>query len=389
MYKPAIVTVGYNRPNDLERLLNSIAEASYPFNDITLVISIDKANNEDAVVSVADSFKWDYGEKVIRRFPERQGLRKHVLQCGDLAYKYGAVIILEDDLLVSPDFYQYTVSALEMYGEDEKVTGVSLYSHEWNGYANRYHTPIINQYDVYMGQFSISWGQCWTDRWWRNFKNWYEEQNEKLLNDVDIPRDIDLWSDQSWGKYFAHYIVKKNLFYVVPYVSTTTNFSDPGQHVSLSNNVYQVRFRYGSKTNYSFPTFSEAIKYDMYFENIELRKKLSEELHEDVCVNLSGIDREYGLTRYLLSTESLPYKRIRSYGAQLRPIELNVFYRVPGEDIFLYDMCTVEKKPKSSDFNILRYEIRGIPLNECFIYSVGLFIRKAKRAVTNRVRKRK
>lgn len=30
--------------------------------------------------------------------------------------KYGAVMILEDDLFVSPDFYNYAMQALERYG---------------------------------------------------------------------------------------------------------------------------------------------------------------------------------------------------------------------------------------------------------------------------------
>ncbi|MBO7310305.1 MAG: hypothetical protein J6U86_02795, partial [Clostridia bacterium] len=66
--KPAIVAVGYNRPNDLKRLLSTIGSAEYDSSDITLVISLDKATNEDEVLAVANEFEWKYGEKIIRPF---------------------------------------------------------------------------------------------------------------------------------------------------------------------------------------------------------------------------------------------------------------------------------------------------------------------------------
>ena len=110
---PAIVVVGYSRPDTLKRLLQSVGNATYHDSDIDLIISLDKADNEEDVVKVANDFEWRFGKKTIRRFPERQGLRKHIIQCGDLTEKYGAVIILEDDLLVAPDYYEYVKAALD------------------------------------------------------------------------------------------------------------------------------------------------------------------------------------------------------------------------------------------------------------------------------------
>ena len=132
MIKPAIVAVGYNRPDGMKRLLDSIGKATYNCDDVPLIISIDESNRSNEVESMATAFEWTHGIKEIRRFPERQGLRKHIVQCGDLSEKYGAVIILEDDLVVAEDFYTYVCAAHEKYGDEEEICGVALYSYGCN-----------------------------------------------------------------------------------------------------------------------------------------------------------------------------------------------------------------------------------------------------------------
>ena len=102
--RPAIVAVGYNRPESMKRLLRSIGEAHYEWDDIPLIISIDKSDVKE-VQEIAEAFEWKYGAKRVSLHRERLGLRNHILECGDYAIQYGAVIILEDDREVAPDFY--------------------------------------------------------------------------------------------------------------------------------------------------------------------------------------------------------------------------------------------------------------------------------------------
>ena len=82
--KYAIVAVGYNRPDSMETLLNSINLAENIENNVDIVISIDKGERQGEIVDVSEKFKWKYGEKIIRAFPERQGLRNHIIQCGKI-----------------------------------------------------------------------------------------------------------------------------------------------------------------------------------------------------------------------------------------------------------------------------------------------------------------
>ena len=60
---PAIVVVGYSRPDTLKRLLQSVGNATYHDGDINLIISLDKADNEENVVKVANDFEWRFGNE--------------------------------------------------------------------------------------------------------------------------------------------------------------------------------------------------------------------------------------------------------------------------------------------------------------------------------------
>ena len=381
---PAIVVVGYNRPDTLKRLLQSVGNATYHDGDINLIISLDKADNEEDVVKVANDFEWRFGKKTIRRFPERQGLRKHIIQCGDMTEKYGAVIILEDDLLVAPDYYEYVKAALDYYENEESITGIALYSHEWNGYARKNFVPMADQYDTYLGQYSITWGQCWNHKWWSQFKTWYLTHEGKLVENPKIPMNINHWSDRSWGKYFVNYIVEKDKYYVIPRISRSTNCSDIGEHVRIADNVHQVRLMTGLVESYHFAPVKMAQKYDIYFENINIKDVFDEGIKKGLVVDLAGYGRLEKGKRYLLSTLQLPYKIVKSYGLQLRPYEMNVIQNVPGNCIHLYDTFAENHIKRTINPDIMRYEIRGFSVRDLIPYVKYLF----NESIRNKIKRR-
>ena len=156
--KITIVVVGYNRADAMERVLHSLSRAQYDYTDIRLVVSIDHSGNEE-VVHTAEAFEWKYGEKEVIYRPERLGLRKHIISCGDMTEKYDTVMILEDDIYVSPaqirKFNLKTgdilTGAIRIKTQSEKFSAL-LFVESVNGYkpemaARRQHfkdlTPIF------------------------------------------------------------------------------------------------------------------------------------------------------------------------------------------------------------------------------------------------------
>lgn len=360
---PAIVAVGYDRPDELRRLLQSVEQADYPAQDITLVVSLDRSGKTAELEQVARGVGWSHGKLVIRTFPERQGLKNHVLQCGDLALEYGAVIILEDDLVVSKCFYNYVVQALAFYGDAPEITGISLYSHVWNGYANFEFTAQKNEYDAYLGQFSISWGQCWTKEQWQRFRAWYAgKEKTGLTADLRLPQSIENWGEKSWGKYFVYYLVENDLYYVIPYTSLSTNCSAVGEHNSRVSTAHQVMLLAAENMAYRFPPVDKAIRYDLFFERIfDGAERIAGIPAADICIDLHGRHRDANGRPYLLTCQAQKDLRpVRTYGLQRRPVEENIISDVPGSAFYLYAVpASFCKTPEtwSASAERLEYEL--------------------------------
>lgn len=380
----AIVIVGYKRKRELLRLLISVKEANYDHWNPTLIISIDKSEIENEILLLLETFEWPYGEKIIRTFKERQGLKQHVLQCGDLAEKYGAVIVLEDDLLVSPEYYRYAMKALSFYQNNERVAGIALYSHKRNGYARAVFEPVNNGYDTYWGCFGVSWGQCWTDKQWKAFRDWFDTSPE--LEAVDeIPPEVLAWGENSWGKYFNYYTVIKRKYYIIPYISLSTCFSEEGEHTKVESTEYQVPLLQGEKKCYSFAEYENAVRYDMFFENEGCKNFFDENIWKDgICVDLYGVKKKYAGCRYLLSTAFLNYKIISSFGLKMRPMELNIMHGIEGEGIYLYDMSCMKKNEKRTNKNKLYYEMAGGKWKDTLRYTLYELGNKIRRKINRK-----
>ncbi len=353
--KPAIVVVGYNRPQSMKRLLDSIGKAKYPSTDIPLIVSIDESDRSDEVEQVARDFDWKYGTLHIRRFSERQGLRKHIIQCGDYSETYGAVIILEDDLVVAEDFYIYTCRAHDVYGEDDRICGVSLYSYAVNVFTHFCFYPAPSADDVFLGDMVVTWGQSWNLRQWRAFKEWYTEHEDALPSvNPKMPRDISNWT-RSWGRYFASFMVDKGVSYIYPYRSRTTCFSDYGEHYKsfVPLTFVQVPLMQGCPSEYKMSDYEQLVHYDIFYERV-LNKNHSVcgIPGSEICMDLNNMKTSAQGKKYVLTNEPVQHKKIASFALTMRPICMNVLEEIPGDQLHLYQLENDEirrwkgKKPK-------------------------------------------
>ena len=352
--KFAIVAVGYNRVESLKRLIGSLQNADYEGDVVSLIISIDNSG-EDAVEQYASTVAWPFGELIIKTYPERMGLRKHILTCGDYVYNYDAIAVIEDDIYVSPAFYRFMKQSVRYYENDMNIAGISLYSHLWNENVQRPFCPEKRAYDIYFLQYAQSWGQIWMPKQWKMFRDWYENHSGEIEADNKTPKHITQWAKTSWLKYHIKYCIENNKYFVYPYLSFSTNFVEVGQHCKTSNKIYQVPMDYENFRDFFLPPYgsTEVPYYDAFFERQIDPADIK--LDDRVMVDLYGA-KNCGPERYIISTRRLDYKIVKKYGLHLRPQEMNVFLDIPGEDIFLYDTKQQAKNTINTKFSMLRWD---------------------------------
>ncbi len=351
--RPAVVVAGYKRTASLKRLLQSLDRADYGgAKDIPLVISLDRSDDTN-VSEAAEAFVWRFGEKTVIRREERMGLKKHILTLGDLTGEYGSIILLEDDLFVSPKYYQYTSAALEKVKGDSSVGGVSLYDHRFNVFARLPFDAVDDGYDNFYFRFPQSWGQAWNSDQWKGFREWLKSHDGQDLRGNGMPEDAAVWGESSWLKYALKYAIEEEKYWFYPRVSYTTNFFDEGEHSEKSVNDLQVPLKLNNRRDFCFslPAASSA-RYDQYFENQLLD-------HEADLYGLKRRDKSLTGGPFY-STEILDLKVIKSQALALRPFDSNILFDIPGEGIYLYDPEKPEKNRRKPGAELERYYYPGL-----------------------------
>lgn len=361
MNRFGVVVIGYNRVNSIKRLMTTLLHAIYPQN-IDLIISIDNSGT-DIVEEYAKGIEWPFGKKVIKTFPQRLGLKEHVLTCGNYIneFKYDALIVLEDDLVVSPGYFNYALQAVNRYKDDNNIAGISLYSHSWNVNADRPFIPMTKGYDVFFMMYPQSWGQIWMKKQWNDFYSWYKSKKYENMDPVQVPDNVLAWPESSWLKFHIEYCIDTRKYFVYPYQSLSSNFADAGTHYTFSTNRMQIPLELGCGRIYNFPEeYIHTAMYDAFFEN-ELLERNLDIPNGKLCVDLYGKKKNYNHKDFLLTTQNLQYKVLKTFGLQMRPWELNLVYNVSGNEIVLYDLNQYDKKRKIKHKSLLHwvYDTRG------------------------------
>lgn len=347
----ALVVTAFNRDFELRRLLSSL-ERTYSFFpqsiQITLIISIDKNENE-AVYQRAKDFHFPLGPKTIIEHPKNLGLRNHILFAAGLVKDFDALIMLEDDLMVSKYMWNYVVRSLNFYKDDERIAQISLYSQVYNETAAMAFTPNDDGYDNFFLQVPSSWGQIWTKEQWSHFEKWYQhEYNDSYAS--CCPPDVQRWPKSSWKKIFFAYIISTSRYVVYPRRSLTTNFLSTGTHHKGEGHYLQAPLLAFDKRDYRFSSVdeSEAI-YDSFLERCDEKFLSILKTH----FNLSEIELDlYGQknieilnSHYVITSKNLGEKYLKAFARQLHPHELNLIYNdfslITKSEIFkIYDIRT-------------------------------------------------
>lgn len=365
-----ICCICYNRIDSIKRLLLSLEKADYNGYSPTLIISIDKSDTQE-VEKFADKYKWPYGNKIVYKHEANLGLRNHVLECGNRIKDYDGLVVLEDDILVAPSFYHYAQQAVSCYFDDGNIAGISLYSFRINYQTQTPFIPLHGNSDIYFMKCAQSWGQVWIKERWMEFYDWYTNNNNDFENDGNLPESICRWPKSSWLKYHTRYCIENNKYFVYPYIALSSNNSDAGTHVGLRNTLFQVPLQYGVKMDFKFTSFDDnnAIKYDGFFESENLFKQ--QDGSNSITVSLYGT-KKINKKNLFLSASPLPFRIVKSWAMNLRPIELNILMEQNGNEIFLYDPSATYNPPTINKVKVAEY-VWNYPSISSILKHIGIF----------------
>ena len=110
---------------------------------------------------------------------------------------------------------------------------------------------------------------------------------------------------------------------------------------------------------YTMRDSTDLERYDAYCNNEVLYESLSLE-KDQLELDLYGYGELDNSKQYLLSTQILPYKVVKSFSLCMRPIEQNVISNILGRGIYLYDKSVLDKAENKENLFLAFYYIRGI-----------------------------
>jgi hypothetical protein len=178
-----VVLFAYRRPDHLRRALDSLA-ANPGADQTALNIYCDAAKSamdRDAVEKVRQISRGvqDLGVFQSVRVIERDhniGLAASVISgVTQILEDHESVIVMEDDLVVSPDFLEYMNQALELYANNEEVISI-------HGFM--YSVPPVLPQTVF-----LRGADCWGWATWRRGWELFEPDSQKLLKELDRSPD--------------------------------------------------------------------------------------------------------------------------------------------------------------------------------------------------------
>lgn len=300
----AICLICYNRKSELTKLIKCLLKMETE-KKIDLIISIDFSSEQSVINDIATSINWPFGDCNIILHNNNLGLKKHVLSCGDLSVGYDGLILLEDDLLISPYFVDFVTSALNKSDKDEKIAGISLYSYAKNEFNKMPFNPCIDSYDTYFIQYPSSWGLAFSKEQWRAFKEWLSVWDCENFEDNLVPDYVCEWGGKSWKKHFIRYLVHKDKYFIHPRFSLTTNPGADGTHHKGINSLYSVPICMGARS-WEISGFSDSdVVYDVNFEPTALMRKGFPPTFDDGFISLGTIKpsnkANYIFNNYFLS----------------------------------------------------------------------------------------
>lgn len=215
----------YNRLEETKQTIAALKKNNLAAESELFIFS-DAGKNKNAqekVLKVRAYLKTISGFKKIEivEAPENKGLANSIITgVTQVVNTYGKVIVLEDDLITTPNFLDFMNKALFFYKQNEKIYSISGYSMD---------LPSLKNYskDYYLGYRASSWGWAtWKEKWqdvdwdvkdYNTFKSSFLMKKKFNRGGSDLSRMLKNQMNgkiDSWAIRWCYHQFKKDMFTV-------------------------------------------------------------------------------------------------------------------------------------------------------------------------------
>ncbi|URA10851.1 glycosyltransferase [Thermospira aquatica] len=238
-----------------------------------------KAGAEEEVQKLREYLRSIRGFKSIN-IVEREtnwGLAKNIIDgVTNVVNKYSKVIVIEDDIVVSPGFLRYMNEALQLYENSEKVAGIAGYMYPIKKWQDLPKTFFLRKMD------------CWGWGTWKRAWELYHPDAGSLYAELMKRKDKKRFD---WGSFFPYYsrmlvhqkegkistwdiqwyatVFLHDMFFLYPRQSLVQNigFDESGTHTFGVGKVFHHR---------ELPLSLEVVKHEVIEEHPLARKRVTQ-----------------------------------------------------------------------------------------------------------------
>ena len=240
-----VVLFCYNRPWHLRQTIESLQLNTLSAQSELIIYSDGpkRQSDEASIVEIRKYISSIDGFKSIKTVEaeENNGLAASVIKgVSEVVAMHGKVIVLEDDMLTTPDFLSFMNDALNAFQSRKDIFSVTAYSPPFE-------VPTGYNEDLFLAPRASSWGWAtWEDRW--NKADWkvsdFEDlkKNDKKRNKFLAGGD-DLWPMlvkqqkkviDSWAIRWTYSQFKNDAYGVYPVRSKLKNIGTDGSGTNFT-----------------------------------------------------------------------------------------------------------------------------------------------------------
>lgn len=193
----------------------------------------------------------------IKARKENMGLAESVITgVNEVLQQHDRVIVLEDDLVTSPDFLSYMNDCLSVFESRSDIFSIS-------GYSPNISIPDTYKYDIYLSYRPNSWGWAtWKDRWQK--VDWAVSDFESFISKKHLRKNFERGGRDaaimllrqmtgrinSWAIRFYYACHKQNGVCIYPVVSRLRNIGTDGSGTNLGRtNKYNIPYELGQASS--------------------------------------------------------------------------------------------------------------------------------------------